>query len=106
MSTLADIVRGLSRYDEEPVSWQEPTIYAAEPWAARSRAIVSWSLPRGGLPDDAAKLRLVRLVEVRSAVTLLADKYTELVRADRLDELCALLIARVQELALARRPLP
>jgi hypothetical protein len=97
MTTLLDIVRDLRSYDEKPVSWQEPTIYAEEPWATNSQAIVCWSPAKGGLPDDAAKLRLVRLVEVRSAVSLLADKYDQLAR-DRLDELCVLLIARVQEL--------
>jgi hypothetical protein len=102
MTTLSDIVRDLQRYNEEPVSWQEPTIYAEEPWTANSQAIVCWSLPKGGLPDDAAKLRLVRVVEVRSAVSLLTDKYDQLVR-DRLDELCVLLIARVQELLPRRK---
>ena len=97
MTTLSDIVCNLRSYDEESVSGQELTIYAEEPWTAHSQAIVCWSLPKGGLPYDAAKLRLVRLVEVRSAVSLLADKYDQLVTY-RLDELCALLIVRVQEL--------
>jgi hypothetical protein len=35
---------------------------------------------------------------VRSAVRLLADKYDQPVFGDRLDELCTLLIARVNEL--------
>lgn len=96
MTTLAGILRDLRSYDEEPVSGQEPTIYAAEPWAPHSPAIVSWSITKGGLPDDAAKLRLVRLVEVRSALRLLADQYDHLVLEDRLDELSALLLTRVQ----------
>ena len=104
MTTLSDIVLNLRSYDEEPVSWQELTIYAEEPWTAHSQAIVCWSMPKGGLPDAAAKLRLVRLVEVRSAVRLLADKYDQLAFGDRLDELCTLLIARVNELIAAGVP--
>jgi hypothetical protein len=97
MTTLADIVRDLHSYDEEPVSWQEPTIYAAEPWTAQSQAIVSWSMPKGGLPDSAAQLRMVRLVEVRTAIKLLAENYDQLVAASRFDEICSLLISRVNE---------
>jgi hypothetical protein len=92
MPTLGEIVCDLHSYDEEPVSWQAPTIYAAEPWTANAQAIVRWSLPKGGLPDDAATLRLVRFVEVRSAIKLLAEEYEQLTTADRPDELCALLI--------------
>jgi hypothetical protein len=98
MTRLAEIVRDLNRYDEQPLSGQEPTIYAQEPWTAQSQAIVCWSMPKGGLPPDAAKLRLVRLVEVRLAVRLLADNYDQIMLEGRLDELCVLLISRVQEL--------
>jgi hypothetical protein len=104
MTTLSDIVRDLRSYDEEPAAWQELTIYAEEPWTAHSQAIGCWSMPKGGLPDAAAKLRLVRLVEVRSAVKLLADKYDQLVFGDHLDEPCTLLIARVNELIVASAP--
>jgi hypothetical protein len=104
MTTLADIIRDLRSHDKEPFSGQEPTIYAAEPWSPHSRAIVSWSIEKGGLPDDAARLHLVRLLEVRAALRLLADRYHSLVLEDRQEELCALLITRVQDLIQARLP--
>jgi len=69
--TLADILQNLKSYDEEPFDCQDPTIYAAEPWTAHSQAIVSWSMPKGGLPEDAAKLRLMCLIEVRKAIGIL-----------------------------------
>lgn len=96
--TLVDIVRNLRSYSEEPVGGQEPTIYAAEPWTAYSQAIVSWSMPKGGLPDDVAAFRLVRFVEVQSAIRLLAGEYDQLMASDCLDELCVLLIAQVNKL--------
>ena len=99
MNTLEDIVRDLHSFDEDPVSWQEPTIYASEPWASHSVAIVSWSMPKGGLPDDAARLRLVRFVEVRSAIELMAEDYGPLTAVGRFDHLCALLISRVMDRA-------
>lgn len=102
MTTLADIIRDLRSYDEEPVSGQEPTIYAAEPWSPHSRAMVCWSIAKGGLPDDAAKLHLVRLLEVRSALHLIADRYHSLIVEDRLNELSELLITRVQQSQQAR----
>ena len=99
MTTLADIVRDLRSYAEDPVGWQEPTIYATEPWSAYSDAIISWSMPKGGLPDDAARLRLVRFVEVRSAIELLAEDYDRLTTVGRFDEICVLLISRVMDMA-------
>ena len=99
MKKLADLVRYLHKYAEDPVGWQEPTIYAAEPWSAHSEAIISWSMPKGGLPDDAARLRLVRFVEVRSAIELLAEDYDRLTTEGRFDELCALLISRATDMA-------
>ena len=84
----------------------ELTIYAEEPWTAHSQAIVCWSLPKGGLPVAAAVLRLVRLVEVRSAIRLLANEYDQPMFGDRLDQLCTLLIARVNELIPAGVPPP
>jgi hypothetical protein len=104
MTTLADVVRNLRSHDEDPFSWQEPTIYAAEPWTAQSQALVSWSMPKGGLPEDAAQLRLVRLVEVRTAIKLLAENYDQLLAAGRFDEICALLISRVITVASAGAP--
>jgi hypothetical protein len=98
LTTLLDIVRDLRRYDDEPISSQQPTIYAEEPWSAESAAIVSWSTPRGGLPEDAAKPRLVRLIVVRPALRLLMGEYDQLLAGNRLDQLCVLLIARVREL--------
>jgi hypothetical protein len=35
IATLGEILRDLQSYDEEPFAWQEPTIYAAEPWTTR-----------------------------------------------------------------------
>jgi hypothetical protein len=96
--TLADILQNLKSYDEEPFDCQDPTIYAAEPWTAHSQAVVSWSMPKGGLPEDAAKLRLMCLIEVRKAIGLLADQYDQLLRDNRLEELCQLLVSRVQQL--------
>jgi hypothetical protein len=101
MTTLSDIVRDLRSFDEEPVSWQEPTIYAEEPWTAASRAIVCWSTPKGGLPDEAAKLRLGYFIDVRSAARLLDDKYDQLLLTGRYGELSELLITAVKDLILA-----
>jgi transposase len=64
MATLSEIVGNLRRWDQEPDGPQRPTIYAQTLWSAQSQAIVCWSMPKGGLPDDAARLQLVRLVEV------------------------------------------
>ena len=77
-TTLADIVRDLRRYDEEPIGWQEPTIYAEKPWSASSPAIVSWSEPKGGLPGAVTTLRLVRLMDVRKSLRMLKDEYDHL----------------------------
>jgi hypothetical protein len=104
LTTLSDIVRDLRHYDEEPVSFQQPTIYVEEPWVAGSKAVVSWSMQSGGLPSVPAELRLVRLIEVRSALRLLLGEYDLLVTAGRLDELCALLVARVRQLVHDRDP--
>jgi hypothetical protein len=98
LTTLSDIVRDLRRYDDEPRGSQERAIYAQEPWSAESQAIISWSMPKGGLPEDAANLHLVRLIETRPALRLLMPEYDQLLSDGRLDELCALLIARVREL--------
>jgi hypothetical protein len=47
-------------------------------------------------------MHLVRLLEVKAALRLLADQYDSLVMQDRLNELSALLITRVQEITQAR----
>ena len=92
--TLADVVRDLRTYDEDEVSWQAPTIYCAEPWLAHSEALVTWSMPKGGLPEPARKRRLVRLIEVRAALHVLGSRYDQFVSTN-LDELCAVLIEHV-----------
>jgi len=69
--TLAEIVKNLPSFDAPEVSFQEPTIYAAEPWVPHSDACVAWSLPRGGLPEEPARRGFTRLVEVREALKML-----------------------------------
>ena len=73
-----------------------PTIYVEQPWTAQSRAVVTWSMPKGGLPSDVAERQLVRLIEVRAAIRLLEDAYDRLIATGRMDELATLLIIRVQ----------
>jgi len=58
-------------------------------------------MPKGGLPDDAATLHLVRFVEVRLAIDLLAQDYDRLMAAGRFEEICALLIVHVKALVAA-----
>ena len=70
--TLAEIVKALPSFAAAEVSFQEPTIYVAEPWVPPSEACVAWSLPRGGLPEEAARRGFTRLVEVREALDILA----------------------------------
>ena len=72
-----------------------PTIYAAEPWTPSSEALVIWGSLKGGLPVEAAKRRMVQLIEVGGAVELLHDRYFDLSVAGRYNELCNLLIQRV-----------
>jgi hypothetical protein len=72
-----------------------PTIYAAEPWTPTSEALVTWGSLKGGLPDEAAKRRMVRLIEVGGAVELLQDRYFDLSVAGRYAELSNLLVERV-----------
>jgi hypothetical protein len=93
--TLAEIIRRLRSYDQAPVAWQEPTIYAAEPWRSETEALVELSLPKGGLPNAAAARGLVRLCEVRVALRVLGDRLHELSREDRTAELCEMLIEHV-----------
>jgi hypothetical protein len=95
MLTLLEVIRGLHDYDEEPVSFQEPTIYASEPWSPQSEAVVEWCPPKGGLPESAAQRRLVRIVEVRKAIVLLEDCYPQRSQRGEFEELANTLIQRV-----------
>lgn len=70
--TLTEIVKTLPSFAAAEVSFQEPTIFVAEPWVPHSEACVAWSLPRGGLPEEPARHRFTRLVEVREALDILA----------------------------------
>jgi hypothetical protein len=74
--TLSEIVGALPSFAAPEVSFQEPTIYAAEPWTAHSDACVAWSLPRGGLPDEPARRGFRRLTEVRAALDMLSTGVT------------------------------
>jgi hypothetical protein len=96
--TLADVVRSLRDYAEQPAPWQEPTIYSAEPWRSSSEALVAWGSSKGGLPEEAARRGLVRLIEVRAALRLLGRDFDTLVRENRIEDLCSNLIARVKGL--------
>jgi hypothetical protein len=92
---LSDVIRDLRSYDKDEVSFQEPSIYVAEPWGSTSEAVVEWSMPKGGLPDSAAKRQLLYLISVRGAVKVLGRQYDALIREGRVDDLCVLLIAQV-----------
>jgi hypothetical protein len=92
---LSDVIRDLRRYDEGEVSYQEPSIYAAEPWGPGSEAVVEWSVPKGGLPGTAAKRLLMYLTSVRGALQALGPGYDSMVHEGRVDELCGLLIRHI-----------
>jgi hypothetical protein len=94
---LSDVIRDLRSYDEGEVSFQEPSIYVAEPWSSTSEAVVEWSLPKGGLPDTAAKRLLLYFISVRGALRVLGGQYDTLVRHGRVEELCALLVEHVNQ---------
>jgi hypothetical protein len=94
---LSDVIRDLRSYDEDEVSFQEPSIYVAEPWRSTSEAVVEWSMPKGGLPDTAAKRLLMYLISVRGALKVLGHEYDALVRDGRVDDLCALLVEHVNQ---------
>jgi hypothetical protein len=94
---FSDIIRNLRSYDEDEASFQEPSIYVAEPWRSTSEAVVEWSMPKGGLPDTAAKHLLMYLISVRGALKVLGHEYDTLVRDGRVDELCALLVQHVNQ---------
>jgi hypothetical protein len=92
--SLQDIIKDLRSYEQPERSGQEPTIYAAEPWVPTTIAMVEWSSPRGGLPSNGAPL-LLRLCEVRMALTLLGDVYDRLSAEHRYADLTELLVSRV-----------
>jgi hypothetical protein len=94
---LSDVIRDLRSYDKGEMSFQEPSIYVAEPWHSTSEAVVEWSLPKGGLPDTAAKRMLMYLISVRAALSVLGSRYDTLVRHGRIEELCALLVEHVNQ---------
>jgi hypothetical protein len=94
---LSDVIRDLRSFDKAEVLFQEPSIYAAEPWGSTSEAVVEWSMPKGGLPDTAAKRLLMYLISVRGALKVLGRDYDTLLRDGRIDELCALVIRHVNQ---------
>jgi hypothetical protein len=59
-------------------------------------------MPKGGLREVAARLRLVRFVEVRSVIELLAEDYERLTTVGRPDELCAQLISLAMDMAFGK----
>ena len=95
MATLLEVIRDLREFDAEPVSFQEPTIYASEPWSPASEALVEWCPPKGGLPEGAARRRLVRVIEVRQALILLADCYSQRSHLGEHEAIAEILIERV-----------
>jgi hypothetical protein len=99
---LSDVIRNLSNYDEGEVSYQEPSIYVAEPWGPASEAVVEWSMPKGGLPNTAAKSLLMYLISVRDALKTLGSEYDAMVHEGRLDELCGVLIRHVTQVNAGR----
>ena len=91
---LSDVVRMLELLRTEESQGMVPTIYAAEPWLPHSEALVAWAPPKGGLPPEVAKRRMVRIIDVEGAIALLKDRYFELRAADSYDTLSELLIQR------------
>ena len=92
--TLSEVVNALPSFAAPEVSFQEPTIYAEEPWTPSSQARVLWSLPRGGLPEEAGRHALSRVTEVRTALKLLGYRDGQWPRAAP-DQLVGELVAKV-----------
>ena len=92
---LSDVIRDLRSYDEDEVSFQEPSIYAPEPWGPGSDSVVEWSMPRGGLPNTAAKRLLMYVISVRGALEVFGAEYDSMVREGHADELCVRLIRHI-----------
>jgi hypothetical protein len=97
--TLRDLIGSLPHLQAEEVQYLVPTIYAAEPWAPGSDALVALGSLKGGLPPEAAKRQMTRVFEVAGARSILGDCYVEFAEGERFDELCKILIERITELA-------
>ena len=102
--TLRDLVASLPALQVEEVQFLVPTIYAAEPWAPDSDALVALGSLKGGLPPEVAKRQMTRVFEVAGARSILGDCYDKFAQAQRFDELCTILIERVTDLAVRRDP--
>jgi hypothetical protein len=61
VTTLGDAIGRLASLD------QDATIYAAEPWSAKSAAMVAIEPDSGGIPEDAATRGLEYFLEVAVA---------------------------------------
>jgi hypothetical protein len=92
---LSEVMRMIELLRTEQSQSMIPTIYVAEPWGARSEALVAWQPQKGGLPPDVAKRHMVRLIDVSGAMALLEDRYFDLRAAGAYDELATVLIQRV-----------
>ena len=92
---LTDVIRVLPLLRTDEAQYMEPTIYAVEPWLAPSEALVAWGSLKGGLPNEVAARRMVRLIDVKGAIELLNDRYYDLSTTGRYDQLAELLVERV-----------
>lgn len=86
MMTLNSIVTDLAAVDEAA------TIYAAEPWAVDSKALVAQEPPAGGLPAEAKAAGLKYFLEVAIARDFLDGWIASLDHAPSAQELCDRLI--------------
>ena len=86
MMTLKDIVEELA------VLGDEATIYAAEPWASESKAVVAQEPPSGGLPEEAKASGLRYFIEVAIARDFLEGWASTLGHAPSAQESCDRLI--------------
>jgi hypothetical protein len=102
--TLNDIVIGLLSLPSQQEQESIPTIYAIEPWSPSSEALVAYGSLHGGLPPEAAKRAMVRVIEVASAVAILKNTYAEFAESGLYAELCLTLINRVHALVQNRDP--
>jgi hypothetical protein len=102
--TLNDIVIELLSLPTQQEQESIPTIYAEEPWSPSSEALVAHGSLHGGLPPEAAKRGMVRLIEVAGAVAILKNAYSEFAESGLYAELCLTLINRVHALVQNRDP--
>jgi hypothetical protein len=86
MMTIRSIVAELAVQDEEA------TIYAAEPWAGESNALVAQEPPSGGLPEEAKAGGLKYFIEVAIARDFLNGWASTLDHAPSVQESCDRLI--------------